>query len=104
LRFYDLTPPSTADAKISLQRHLASVSITDAHVRDGQLAAAFGEALASGSGKATWARVFAADGDPIMDIDVGEDGEGCACTFNTAEIRKGGPVVVRELALGISRR
>lgn len=104
IRFYDLTRPSTPHAKLSVQRHLATVEITDAHLRDGQLITALRDAIAIASGKVTWGRVYGEDGGTFGDLDVGEDGEGCACTFNTAEIRKGGPVVVRELALGISRR
>ena len=105
LCFYDLTPPSHADAKVSLQRHLASLAVEDAAMVDGQLRVVTQrDALAHDSGNTTWARAFDSDGLVIFDLDVGRDGEGCAITFNATDLRKGGPVVVREFAIGIRRR
>lgn len=103
MRFYDLTAPASPAAEVTVQQHLATLEFSAAKCDAGQVSAELRDGLAVGNGRAAWARVFDAAGQVVLDCDVGEAKDGAAVTMNTLEFRKGGPIVIRNFAVGVRR-
>lgn len=100
LRIYDLSPPSTPDAKLTSQAHLATLDFSEVLIGGrGGLTATFEDGLALASGRAAWAQCLDRQGKAVFDCIVGEDQSDCAIEMNTTDFRQGGPVVVRSFAL-----
>jgi hypothetical protein len=103
MRFYDQTAPASPADAVTMQQHLASLEFSDARRHAGQVTAELRDGLAAGNGRASWARVFDAAGEVVLDCDVGEAKDGAAVTMNTVEFRQGGPIVIRNFAVGVRR-
>lgn len=107
IRIYDGTmPASTADA-VSTQNLLAELTFSDPSfggASDGTITAASitADASADATGTATWARVADSDDTVIMDLDVGESGDGAAMTLNTASLVAGGEVAITAFSITVS--
>jgi hypothetical protein len=104
ITIYDRSPPMSADEAPTDQRALADLEFDNAKFADHQLNAALRDGIAKGSGKATWARIFDRHKVAVLDCDVGEVDSGAAIEMNTADIRKGGPVLIDSFRAGMGRR
>lgn len=100
LHIYDGDMPTSASTPISNQRRLATLAFSSTTLRNFTISARMGEGEAVATGIATWARIYAKDGSPVLDCDAGEDDD-CAVSLNSEAIKKGGPIITRSFLLSM---
>ena len=89
--------PVSVDTAVTTQTLLGTLTLSDpvapaAAARTLTFSAITSDSAADHSDDATWARILDSDGTAIVDVDVGESGDGCFITLNEKTIAAGGPI------------
>lgn len=97
--------PATPLTAISTQTLLGTLTCSDPVGTATDNVITFGtitqDSAADAGGTATWARIFSADGDAVIDVDVTNGGGTGVIKLNTTTIVSGGPIQITSFTITV---
>jgi hypothetical protein len=104
IKVYNGTQPANADAGLSGNTLLATLTFTDPSAPNASggvltFSTVTEDSSADASGTASWARIADSAGNTVFDCDVGASGSGATLIINNVAVTLGGPVRMTSFTL-----